>query len=281
MSKTLRLTAAFLALTAFTAPAQAQDASTVVATVGDQDITLGQVIEAFSTLPAQYAGLPDDVLFQGLVNQLTDQAALGLTVSGDLTVGEQARIKNARIAALTAIALDRARNADPITGDKVKEIYQTQYVDVPAQTEWNANHILVETEEAANAVLALVNDGGDFEELAKEHSTGPSGPNGGALGWFGAGQMVQPFDEAVQAMEVGQVAGPVQTQFGWHLIKLNETRDAPPPALEAVQGQIIQDLEAQVQENAVTAAREAAEVTLMTEGMDPALVRNLDLLNGE
>ena len=122
----------------------------------------------------------------------------------------------------------------------------TRYVDetLPAETEsrpiseeeiqdlpleYFARHILVDSEEEARAVIDLLNDGGDFAALAVEYSTGPSGPNGGDLGWFAADVMVPPFADAVRAMEVGSYSvEPVPTQFGWHVIFVEETRDQQP-----------------------------------------------------
>ena len=126
----------------------------------------------------------------------------------------------------------------------------------------------------------MLDDGSDFAEVAKTSSTGPSGPSGGALGWFTAGQMVPEFQDAVEGMEAGEVAGPVQTQFGWHLIKLNETRIAETPTLDEVRDQIRSELEAQAIEDHVTALTEAAEIERPDiSGVDPSVLQQLDLLD--
>jgi peptidyl-prolyl cis-trans isomerase C len=124
-----------------------------------------------------------------------------------------------------------------------------------------------------------LNDGANFAELAKEKSTGPSGPNGGELGWFGLGMMVEPFEVAVLELEVGQVSAPVQTQFGWHVLILNDKRDIPPPALETVIGEITQTLQQVALDTKVNELRVGASVETMIEGIDPAMIKNLDLLD--
>ena len=126
---------------------------------------------------------------------------------------------------------------------------------------------------------ARIDAGEDFATVTKEVSTGPTGPNGGNLGWFGAGQMVPEFEEAVKALSPGEVSEPVKTQFGWHVVSLLETRNAEAPALEDVQ----QEIFAEVQEAAIQARlvelKDAAAITLPEpDAFDPTLISNIDLL---
>jgi peptidyl-prolyl cis-trans isomerase C len=110
--------------------------------------------------------------------------------------------------------------------------------------EYNASHILVESEDQAQDLIAQLSDGADFAALAQEFSTGPSGPNGGALGWFRQGQMVAPFEQAVVNLTVGEISLlPVQTQFGWHVIILNDMRAVQVPAFEEVSSEIAAELQ--------------------------------------
>jgi len=145
-------------------------------------------------------------------------------------------------------------------------------------SEYNASHILVATEDAAAALRAELDGGADFAELAKLNSTDGSAASGGELGWFGLGMMVKPFEDAVVAMQPGEIAGPVQTQFGWHLIRLNETRAAALPPLDQMRGELAAALEREAVEGYVTARTEAAEVT-RADGIDPALLRDQTLLD--
>jgi peptidyl-prolyl cis-trans isomerase C len=118
-----------------------------------------------------------------------------------------------------------------------EEELQAEYAEqvrLAPPLQFKARHILVESQGEAVDLISQLDDGADFQELAQEHSTGPSGPNGGDLGWFSPNQMVQPFSEAVQAMEDGQhSAQPVQTQFGWHVILREESRESEPPTFES------------------------------------------------
>ena len=138
--------------------------------------------------------------------------------------------------------------------------------------EFNAAHILVETEEEAKALKAELDGGADFATLAKEKSVGPSGPNGGDLGWFGVGMMVKPFEDAVVGLEPGQVSDPVQTQFGWHVIKLNETRDAAAPSLDEKREELEGELRSAAVESHVRELTEGAEIVKMVDGIDPAIL---------
>jgi peptidyl-prolyl cis-trans isomerase C len=110
-------------------------------------------------------------------------------------------------------------------------------------------------------IIAKLNDGGDFAALAKEFSTGPSGPNGGELGSFGRGQMVPAFETAVFAMPVGSFsAEPVQTQFGWHIIKVANREVQPAPEIDAVRGQLVSNLQRQVLGRMLESLRAKANV---------------------
>ena len=133
--------------------------------------------------------------------------------------------------------------ANSSTEDILKSSYAAKYPAGAGEKEYKASHILVETEQKARDLLALLDGGADFSGLAIEHSTGPSGPSGGDLGWFRKGRMVAPFESAVMGMEAGTYTGPVKTQFGYHLIFLNNRREASPPSFEDVRD----ELEAEIQ----------------------------------
>ena len=139
--------------------------------------------------------------------------------------------------ALAGAAIKDFMASNPVSDEAAKALYDEQ-IGV-AGKEYNARHILVADEETATGVIELLDSGSDFSELAKEKSTGPSGPSGGKLGWFGADQMVKPFSEATAALEKGAYTKtPVQTQFGWHVIILDDTRESTPPPFEDVKDRI-------------------------------------------
>lgn len=272
-----------LALAAAVAlPVAAQDepgVDTVVATVNDTEITLGHMLVARATLPQQYQQLPDDVLFKGILDQLVQQTALADSFTGELPPRVTLSIEN-ETRSLTAGEAIEGVMAENVSDEELQAAYDAQYKDAEPEQEFNASHILVETKEEADAIKSELDGGADFAEVAKEKSTGPSGPGGGSLGWFGPGMMVPAFEEAVAGMEAGSVSDPVETQFGWHVIKLNETRTGEAPTLEDVR----EELETQVRQTKVQTAiesiTEAAEVDRSAaEGIDPTVLKNTEWLN--
>lgn len=281
MSKTyLKLTAAALAL-CVAMPVQAQDdmtVDTVVATVNGSEITLGHMLMIRATLPEQYQQLPTDVLWDGILEQLVQQEALSQLDTAKETARARLSLENERRALLAAEAISvEAEKA--LTEEAVQAAYASQYLNAEQDKEYNASHILVETEEEAAALVTELEGGADFATLAKDKSTGPSGPNGGELGWFGAGMMVAEFQTAVEGLEVGAVSAPVQTQFGWHVIKLNDSRTKEAPALEQVRAQI----EEQIRQDVLTAYIKdlvaKSDVTQTAkEDIDTSVLSNIELL---
>ncbi|MBF9045694.1 peptidylprolyl isomerase [Rhodobacterales bacterium LSUCC0031] len=261
-------------------PAAAQDsidAGTVLATVGETEITLGHVIAMLTVLPPEYQGLPDNVLFDGLLEQLVQQEVLAAVAEQDIGLTERLGLENERRAFLAATLIERVGNT-PIAAADLQAAYDAQFGSVGPITEYNASHILLDTEDDAQAVIAALAEGADFAELARERSTGPSGPNGGALGWFTAGMMVPTFEQAVFSLSVGEVSAPVETQFGWHVILLNETRDQAPPAIEDVRAELEDGLRRARVEATMQELTAAAEITRSAIEIDPAVIRDLDLL---
>ena len=148
------------------------------------------------------------------------------------------------------------------TEEELKAEYEKQVSSQPG-LEYKARHILVKTEDEAKAVIEALRNGGNFAELAKERSTGPTGPKGGDLGWFQASSMVAPFAEAVQNMNKGDIStSPVQTQFGWHVIQLDDTRELPKPGFDSVREQLEQSLLREAINNYIKDIREASEITM-------------------
>ena len=273
--RTLRITAAALFLST---PVFAQDADTVVATVNGTDITLGQMISVRETLPQQYQQLQPSVLFSGILDQLVQQTLLAQTVEGDISKRSALTLQVQRTAVLAneAIANEIAKRVDETA---IQAMYDVKYGNFQGSPEFNASHILVETEEEAQAIATEIRAGADFAETAKEKSTGPSGPRGGALGWFGPGQMVPEFEQAVTELSVGEVSNPVQTQFGWHVIILNESRTQPAPTLEEVRGELEIDVENEVASAYIAELSAAADVDRSAGGdLDPTLISRFDLL---
>ena len=260
--------------------AMAQDvtADTVVATVGDTQITMGEVIIARMALPQQYAQFPNEVLFDGLVDQLVQQQllsdALGETPDRiTYTIANELRALRAAV-----VISEIAESA--VTEDDIQAAYDARFADAAEIPEFRASHLLVETQEEAAAAKARIDDGQEFTDVARDVSTGPTGPNGGDLGWFGAGAMVPEFEEQITSLEIGGVSEPFETQFGWHVATLDETRVQTRPALDDLR----RELAGELQELAVTARLEelatAQTVIEPEEGQfDPNLIDSVELLD--
>ena len=259
-------------------PAVAQDdaptADTVVATVGGTDITLGHMLMVRAGLPEQYQQLPPDVLWTGILDQLVQQEALSQSDDATETKRVTIALENERRALLASEAVAAAASQD-LSDAAIQEAYDAKYANAEMGKEFDASHILVETEEEAQAVVAELEGGADFAAVAKEKSTGPSGPNG----WFGAGMMVAPFQEAVEGMEVGTISAPVQTQFGWHVIKLNDTRTAEAPPLDEVREELTAELrDARLKEYIDGLVAEADVSRTEPGSIDASVLNQLDLL---
>jgi peptidyl-prolyl cis-trans isomerase C len=257
--------------------AQEPSADTVVATVNGTDITLGHMIVLRDSLPAQYQQLPDDVLFKGILDQLVQQTTLEQSVAGDLAKRDALAMENDRRGYLAGVALQRVAGS-AVTDAAIQAAYEARYAAAAPETEWNASHIIVDSEEKAAALKAEIDGGADFAETAKANSTDGAAAAGGSLGWFGPGQMVKPFEDAVSSMAVGEIAGPLQTQFGWHLVKLNETRLKAAPSVDEVRDELAGEIEQAAVEAHVMALSDAADITRPGEGIDPALLKDLTLL---
>jgi len=257
--------------------AEGDSAQTVVATVNGSDITLGQVVALRETLPQEYQSLADDVLFKGILEQLIQQTALSQSQEDKLTARDDVMIANQRRTYISGAAL-QAVVAEAVTDATIQAAYDSKYKGSAPLIEYHASHILVATEEQAKDLKAQLDGGADFAELAKANSTDGSAAGGGDLGWFGPGMMVKPFEDAVIALQPGQISAPVQTQFGWHLILLAETRDAAAPPLADVSAELSAELQRQAIEAHVTAITDAATVTRV-EGIDPTVVRSQTLFD--
>lgn len=255
--------------------AEEPTADTVVATVNGADITLGQMIALRATLPEQYLQLDDKSLFDGILQQIIQQTALASAATP--TKKDELTLENTRIGYLAGKVLEDTAAA-AVSDEAVKAAYDAKFANAAPAKEFNAAHILVETEDEAKAIKAELDKGADFDTLAKEKSTGPSGPNAGDLGWFTAGMMVKPFEDAVMAMKAGDVSAPVQTEFGWHIIKLKELRDAAVPTLDDAKEELSGDLRQKAVEARVKEVTETAKVEKMTDGIDPAVIKSETIL---
>lgn len=231
------------------APAEAPAAATpetVVATVGGEPITEADLNFAAEDLAQDLAQMPAAERRAFLLRVLIDMKVMaGAAKAAGM---DQTELFAQRLKYLEERALRRAYFADAIAGQVTEEAVRAEYdafvEKFQPQDEIHARHILVETKEEADAIKAELDGGADFATIAQEKSIDPgSGANGGDLGFFGKGMMVPEFETAAFALaNPGDVSAPVQSQFGWHIIKLEEKRQSKPPAFEQVAPQIQQQV---------------------------------------
>lgn len=253
-------------------------ANTVVASVNGEDITIGHMVMARENLPTQYKQLPDDVLYNAILDQLVQQTALKQQLHGAVPKYVQLSLDNEERAMLAADVIQMIMEK-AVTDDKLRAAYDAKYATGDGGDEFHAAHILVESEEDAIDVKKELDAGADFATLAKERSTGPTGPNGGDLGWFTTGRMVPEFEEAVLALKSGEVSDPVKTQFGWHVILLHDRRKTEAPEFEEVRGQLADELSQAAVEDRVNELTAAAEIDRPEiDDLDPAILKDLSLI---
>ena len=255
---------------------QAPTSETIVATVNGKDIKVGHVIALAKRLPERFKKLPDADLFKGVVDQLIQQSLLSQKVDADSKM-VRLMIENEIRALLASLALGKIEDA-AITDELIEKAYENKYLIAKYAKEFNAAHILVKTEDEAKALITKLKGGVDFAELAKAESTGPSGPNGGALGWFGFGQMVPQFEQAVVAMDIGGISPPIKTRFGWHVIKLNEKREKSAPPLVEVRTQLIEQLQVSAVKKYLNKIELTADIKRHDKKFDSSIIRQNELL---
>lgn len=260
-------------------PATAVTAETVLATVNGVNITMGDLIVTRAGLPAQYKSMPDDQLFKGILDQLIQQEALKQSVPVPLNKKQTIALVDLNRSYLSNEALI-AGIKDTVNEDAIKKAYDEKYAGMAPELEYHASHILVDSEDKAKALLADIEGGKPFADVAKANSSDGSAANGGDLGWFGKGAMVKPFEAAVIAAPVGKVVGPIKTDFGWHLILVTETRNKAAPALADVHDQIGADLQKAAIGAFIKATTDKATVTRIDiTGIDPAAIEDITLLD--
>ncbi len=259
-------------------PAAADDV--VVARVNGNDIKQSDLDFAATEVGSRLASYtPADrkkILLQYVIeNELMAEA--GQKDSLDKAASFPDRVKYHERRALRDAFFD-AGIANAVTDDAAKKIYDEKISQMKPEQEVHARHILVDTEAEAKEIEDRLKKGEDFATVAKEKSK-DANSEGGDLGFFTRGTMLKPFEDAAFALEVGQVSDPVQTQFGWHIIRVEEKRDQPLPTFDQVKEAIIAQLVQQKAQEVVTGLRDSAKI----EVVDPDLKKSMDsgLLGGE
>lgn len=243
--------------------ASSPDTSAVLATVNGQPITVNLVTLYTKQRQTRRPNDPTDnaaILEEVISLELARQDGLKQGVEKEIGVALQIDQQQRAVIATAAIQHYLTRN--PITDDDLKKLYAEK---MTGGKEFKARHILVKTKEEADKLIVELDDGADFSELAKEHSTGPSGKNGGDLGWFSATQMVAPFSEAASKLDKdAYTSEPVETQFGWHVIILDDMRDSSPPPFEQIKTQLKSVMQGQEVQKYIQQLRENAQIEIVS-----------------
>jgi peptidyl-prolyl cis-trans isomerase C len=267
----LLLVAAFIGL----APVSAAAADPVVARVNGVDIKQSDLDFAESEVGPRLDNYqPADrkkVLLQYVIeNEL--MAGAGQKDNLDKTESFPSRLAYHQRRALRDAFFD-AKISDAVTEAEAKKIFDEKIGQLNPEQEIRARHILVASEEEAKEIAERLKKGEDFAALAKEKSK-DSGAEGGDLGFFTRGQMLKPFEDAAFALDAGAISEPVQTQFGWHIIKVEEKRDQQLPSFDQVKTAIMSQLVQQKAQEVVTGLRDAATIEVvdpeLKESMEPA-----------
>ena len=232
-------------ITLFSNLAYSQNIDIVVATVDKEKIYLEEVMRLVEQLPQEFKDKPLETYFSDIINDIIDTKLAAKIAKSENLMLEPKIANNMEIASnrVLAEAWISKKIKEKITEKEIKSAYDTFIADKKSREEISVKHILVKEEKEAINIIDELENGADFSDLAREKSIGPSGPSGGDLGYFTKGDMVPAFDTAAFSLEIGTFTSePVQTQFGWHVIILQDKRFATPPKFAEVEIQIRQNL---------------------------------------
>ena len=244
--------------------------------VNGKIIKFGSAIIAFSKIKQSNRNFDQKTVFSQIVQQLVNEELLSQNIEKEnqLTLLALEHEKRSAMAAqMVSKILKNFPNDELLNSayDNLSEQYKNAL-------EYNASHILVKEEEQAKTILAGLKGGKAFEEMAKEHSIGPTGKNGGKLNWFDLNSMVPEFSTALMVLSDGDVSQPVKTKFGWHLIKLNETREKKIPELKDVKTQLVQNLRQKKINDYLNSLTENSKIKFLGKDINPNEIANIKLL---
>jgi peptidyl-prolyl cis-trans isomerase C len=246
------------------------DPNTVLAKGAGVEVKQGDLDLADEEIGAQLQGADDATKREQLIDYLISLKVVAKAAE-DKKIGDDADFKRRVAFARDRLLMDRFLATEgKVTDADMRKIYDEAAKQITSEEEVHARHILVETEDEAKQIVADLKKGGDFAALAKAKSKDPGGAEGGDLGFFTRGQMVPEFSEAAFKLPVGQLSDPVKSQFGWHVIKVEEKRNKKAPDFDQVKPQIEQYASRKAQAELVTKLRDAAKVERTAAGAPPA-----------
>ena len=247
----------------------------IVANVNNEDISLETMIHAMNELPPEIQSQPFMSYYEDLLERVID-IKLFAQEGKKMKLNEEPSVRAAIDFVIEKVLMQAFLSKyvqENIKEENLKASYNNFIADETSREEIKASHILMDTESEAIDVINMLNDGDDFAELAKNKSTGPSGPSGGDLGWFKRGQMVPPFEKAAFSLNKNEITQrPVQTQFGWHVIKIFDKRIPEAPSYESMKNKLIQDLERKIVSKKIQDLRNDALIEkLSSSELEPLL----------
>ena len=247
----------------------------IVANVNNEDISLETMIHAMNELPPEIQSQPFMSYYEDLLERVID-IKLFAQEGKKMKLDEEPSVRAAIDFVIEKVLMQAFLSKyvqENIKEENIKASYNNFIADETSREEIKASHILMDTESEAIDVINMLNNGDDFAELAKNKSTGPSGPSGGDLGWFKRGQMVPPFEKAAFSLNKNEITQlPVQTQFGWHVIKIFDKRIPEAPSYESMKSKLIQDLERKIVSKKIQDLRNDALIEkLSSSELEPLL----------
>ena len=248
-------------------PAISQDLPPTALTIDGEPFSLNLVGTIIQQLPPEVLNRPTESYYDTVIDDIIDthlsaDAARAAGLDENPAIHEVATRAYERV--LAQAFIQQAVN-ERLTEDMIQQSYNDLVADTESRSEVRARHILVASEDEAKAVISRLDNGEDFAALAQELSTGPSGQNGGELGYFRRGDMVPGFELVAFATASGSYTDtPVQTQYGWHVIKVEDRRIAPAPPLEEVQEQLVSSLSIRLISQIITELRDQSTITRLT-----------------
>jgi peptidyl-prolyl cis-trans isomerase C len=261
-----------LALALLAGPVHAEDANPVLAKVNGVEIRKSDVAMAEEELGPSLAQMDPATKDDNVLSFLIDMK-IAAKAAEDKKVQDSEDFKKRLAFARNRLLMDSLLASEgkaATTDDAMKKVYEEASKQIAGEQEVRARHILVESEDDAKAIEAELKKGGDFAELAKKKSKDPGSSDGGDLGFFTKDQMVPEFANVAFSLEPGKISDPVKTQFGWHIIKVEEKRNRKPPEFDQVKGQIETYVTRKAQADYVTKLREAAKIERTEKPADAA-----------
>ena len=251
-------------------------ADTPFVEVNGKVIKFGSAIIAFSKIQQSNINFDQKTIFSQIVQQLVNEELLSQKIEKENQLTLLA-LEHEKRSAKAAQMVSKILKNFP-SDELVSSAYQSLTDQLKGSLEYNASHILVNEEDQAKNILKDLNEGKDFDDLAKKYSVGPTAKNGGKLNWFDLSTMVPEFSTALMVLSEGDVSQPVKTKFGWHVIKLNETREKKIPSLEKVRPQLVQNLRQRKINDYLNSLNQNSEINFLRKNINPNEITNLQLL---